>query len=163
MERTLNALEAFILGVIVAGALSIQFFMHEKPCPLCLLQRLAMICIGASVLLNTKYGPEKKHYGLALLSAIFGGFIALRQIALHACPGFPKFGVPFWGLSLYTWSFIIFASTVAFNGLLLFFFKRKKLVTPMNWFGHLVFWLLIVVSLINIAGTIAECGFGPCA
>src|SRR3990167_11021812 len=106
-----------------------------------------MICIGASVLLNTKYGPANKHYGLALLSAIFGGFIALRQIAFHACPNFPQFGVPFWGLGLYTWSFIVFASTVGVNALLLFCFKNKKLVTPMNWFGHLAFWLLIIVSL----------------
>lgn len=162
MERNLNALQAIILALIIAGALSLQFFKHEQPCPLCLIQRLGMICVGASALLNVRFGPQKKHYGLAIISALFGAFVALRQIAFHVCPGFPKFGVPFWGLSLYTWSFIIFVTSLAYNGILLFFFKTEKPLTGMNWFGHVAFWLLIIIALLNVAGTLAECGFGPC-
>lgn len=162
IEKNFNALEAIMLSLIIYGALSFQFFLGEEPCALCLIQRLGMIGIAISVLLNVRFYPRKTHYGLALLCATFGAFVALRQISLHACPGTPKFGVPFWGLSLYTWSFLIFGSTIIYNGLLLIFFDRKERKTSCNWFGHLAFWLVIVVCFINVIGSIKACGFGPC-
>ena len=162
IEKNLNALEAIIIGCIICGALSFQFFFNEEPCALCLIQRLGMLGVAISVLLNVRFSPQKLHYGLALLCAVFGAFVALRQIFLHACPGTPKFGVPFWGLSLYTWSFIIFASTVVYNALLLMIFNQKQSKPSSNWFGHVAFWLIMVVSFINILGTFQVCGFGPC-
>lgn len=165
LERQLNALMAIIIACVIFGALGIQFFMHETPCSLCLMQRLGMIGVAIGALLNVRFGPRKSHYGLSMLSAVFGGFVALRQIALHVCPSFPTFGVPFWGLSLYTWSFIVFASSIAYIALLLLFFDRHhNLVTEQSshWWGRLAFFLVFAVAFINIFSTFYQCGIGAC-
>ena len=166
-EKHLNALLALLLAVILWGAFGIQFFKHEQPCPLCLLQRLGMLGVAAGALMNVKFKPHKFYYGLSLLSAAFGGFVALRHIFLHICPGFPTFGHPFWGLSLYTWSFIIFACTIVYIALLLIFFDSKEPPNlkegRLNWWGQLAFVLTFLVALTNIFMTLHQCGLSVCA
>lgn len=164
-EKHLNALMAVLISLVLWGALTIQFFLHEKPCPLCLLQRLGMLGVISGALMNVKFGPKKGHYGICLFSAFFGGFVALRQISLHVCPGFPKFGLPFWGLSLYTWSLIVFASSILYISLLLLIFDQNK--NPIeskiyNLWGHIAFFIAFFVALTNIVATAFECGIGPC-
>lgn len=164
-EKNLNALLALIICGVLLGALAIQLFKHEQPCPLCLLQRLGMLGVATGALMNVKFNPQKAHYGLSLLGAFSGGFVALRQIALHVCPGFHTFGIPFWGLSLYTWSFLVFVSSVVYIALLLLIFNRTKEnqeALKMNWFGYLAFILVFIVAVVNIVTTFSLCGFGPC-
>lgn len=164
-ERNANALLAIILAVVLGGALGIQFFKHETPCALCMLQRLGMLGVAAGALMNVKFGPRKIHYGLCLFAAIFGGFVALRQISLHVCPQFPTFGVPFWGLSLYTWSFIVYACSILYVGLLLMIFDRIELsaqhIIP-NWWGQLAFALVFLVAVFNIFSAVWICKLGTC-
>ena len=164
-ERNCNTLMALLISCVLWGAYGIQFFLHEEPCVLCLLQRLGMLGVAFGALLNIKFGIRRSHYGLSLISAVFGGFVALRQIALHVCPTFSKFGKPFWGLSLYTWSFIVFSSSVLYIALLLLIFDRKKedlKKTPMNVWGQLAFASVFLVAFSNIFTTLRQCGLGYC-
>lgn len=164
-EKNLNALQAIIIAGVLLGAFTIQYFKQEEPCPLCLLQRLGMMGVAAGALMNCKFGPRKMHYGLSLISVIFGGFVALRQICLHICPGFPTFGIPLWGLSLYTWSFLVFACSVAYIGLLLLIFDhsdKEEGKETINWWSHLAFALTLLVSLGNVIYTFYECGLTAC-
>lgn len=162
-EKHLNALMALVLASILLGAFAIQIFENEQPCPLCLMQRLGMLGVAAGALLNVRCGLRPAHYGLCLLSAVYGGFVALRQIALHVCPGFPTFGKPFWGLSLYTWSFITFASVVAFIGILLFLFDGKRTAElRLSWFCHLAFICVLAAAFGNIINALILCGISPC-
>ena len=162
IEKTFNALEAVIIACIISGALIIQFFLKEEPCPLCLIQRLGMLGVATSVLLNVRLKPQKLHYGLALICAIIGASVALRQISLHVCPDMPKFGNPVFGLSLYTWSFIIFGTSIVYNSLLLICFNNKTSTSKCNGFGHFACWFVIVIAFINVLGTLQVCGLGPC-
>lgn len=164
-EINLNSLLVLILSAILLGAFGIQIFKHEGPCPLCLLQRLGMIGVACGALLNVKFGVRPAHYGLSLLSVLLGGFVALRQIALHVCPDFSEFGEPFWGLSLYTWSFLVFVSTVAYIGLLLLIFDHRERPAgdaPINWFGQLAFALIFIAAVGNVGVSFWLCGLGPC-
>lgn len=163
-ERNANALLALILACVLGGALGIQFFKHEVPCALCMLQRLGMLGVAAGALMNVKFGPRKMHYGLCLFAAIFGGFVALRQISLHVCPEFPTFGVPFWGLSLYTWSFIVYACSILYVGLLLMIFdhEAQPAIPRPNWWGRLAFALVFLVAGLNIFSALWVCGLGAC-
>lgn len=164
-EQNLNALLALILACILFGALTLQVFYGEEPCPLCLLQRIGMLGVAAGGLMNCRFGSRKAHYGLSLFSCVLGGFVALRQIALHVCPGFSKFGEPFWGLSLYTWSFIIFASSVFYIGSLLILFGgtyKVEEARSMSSFCHFAFLLIFLVSFLNIIFTFMLCGWTVC-
>lgn len=165
LEKNLNALLVIAISCVLFGAFGIQFLLHEVPCPLCLLQRLAMIGLATGALLNLKFGIRKAHYGLSILSCVFGGFVALRHILLHICPQFPKFGHPFWGLSLYVWSFILFASSITYIGLLLLIFDRQiesYEPKPLNWWCLLAFILIFVADFANIFTTFFLCGWGAC-
>ena len=133
-----------------------------------MLQRLGMMGVAAGALMNVKFGPRKIHYGLCLFAAIFGGFVALRQISLHICPQFPTFGVPFWGLSLYTWSFIVYACSILYVGLMLMIFDHveptlspAKHTSPNGW-GQLAFAFVFLVTVINIFATIWVCKLSAC-
>lgn len=165
VERNCNALMALIISCVLWGALGIQFFKHEQPCALCLMQRLGMLGITFGALLNLKFGIQRAHYSLSLLSAMFGAFVSLRHIALHVCPGFPAFGEPFWGLSLYVWALIVFASSIVYISLLMFFRDERKKTTEnttLNWLGQLAFFSVFLVALINIFTTLWQCGLGDC-
>lgn len=160
----MNALLIFILCGIISGALFIQFVENEKPCPLCLLQRVGMIGVAIGALFNLHFGIKPAHYGFSLISCLVGGAVALRQISLHVCPNFPKFGVPVFGLSLYTWSFLTFASAILYIAILLFLHSTKDETTSMK--GHPIaksaFVYLFLIILINTVATFFQCGIGPC-
>ncbi len=163
LVRTINALIILILVGVIFSAYYQQFFKHERPCPLCILQRLGMIGVSTGLMLNLRFGVKIAHYGLALLSAFIGGAIAARQICLHICPGFPIFGIPVFGLELYTWSFIVFCCAVLSIILLLFLYApSQKSRLPLNAFEALAFMALIVITILNLISTYMECGFGPC-
>jgi len=165
-EKNLNALFVVVISAVLLSSLGFQLFKFEEPCPLCLIQRCGMIALATGALLNIKFGIRKSHYALSLLSAFMGGFVALRQIALHVCPGFPRFGIPFLGLSLYTWSFILFTSSVVYISLLLLIFDRREKASAdrqrLNWWCRFAFTFIFFVSFSMIVTTFVECGWGPC-
>lgn len=166
LQRFFNALIILTLSGILLSAFGVQLFLHEVPCPLCLLQRLGMFGVACGAMLNVRYNIRMSHYGLILLSSLFGGFVAIRQISLHVCPGTPAFGLPVLGLSLYTWSFIIFACCVLAVALLLLLYNPKEpaeSTPPMEWWGKLAFILILTLALANVLTTFIQCGFGPCA
>lgn len=125
-RKLLNIFDLIAICGILLVAFYIQLFWQEEPCPLCLLQRLGMIGIGIGLLMNLKFGINSKHYALALLSALFGGAVAIRQILLHIIPGESAYGSPIFGLHLYTWSFIGFVFMIFYIAVLLFFGGRIK-------------------------------------
>lgn len=164
-QRNLNALAILILVGVLLSAFAVQFLAHEEPCPLCLLQRLGMIGVACSLLLNLKFGMHPSHYALALFSSLLGGMVALRQISLHVCPGFGTFGIPVLGLSLYTWSFIVFFASILGVAILLFLIDSKKSnEAPPIWCVWCTSALAttLIVTLANVVTTFIQCGFGPC-
>ncbi len=164
LEQHLNALQIIIISLVLFGAFGMQYIFNEAPCPLCLLQRLGMLGVGVGALMNLRYGIQRKHYGISMLAAFFGGFVALRQILLHVCPGAPKFGVPFLGLSLYTWSFLIFVCSILLVAILMIVFKEKAPVKSSKLVGwhKIAFLLLFLAAFTNILEAYGLCGLGAC-
>lgn len=105
--KTFNVMELLGIQLTLILAIVFQIFLHELPCPLCLLQRIGFFGIALGLLLNLRNGLHPSHYSICLLSALFTSFVALRQIALHVVPGTGFYGAPFLGLHLYSWSFIL--------------------------------------------------------
>lgn len=165
LQKTINALVVFTLCGILLAAFGVQFIEHEQPCPLCMLQRLAMVAVASTCLLNLCFGIHPANYGLALICSLAGGLVALRQISLHVCPGFSTFGTPVFGLSLYTWSFVIFCCCILAVALLLFLYNprlQQKAPVEFNLLGKSAFFLLFFIAIANIFTTLSQCGLGPC-
>lgn len=164
LVRFLNVLLALILMGTLSGAYYQQYFKHELPCPLCMLQRLAMFSIAIGALLNLRFGIRPQHYAVSLLGAFFGASVSLRQIALHVCPGFPVFGIPVFGLALYTWAFIVFCCSILGIILLLFLYSPvEKKVVHISLLEKITFCIVFVLLLANFITTFDECGLGFCS
>lgn len=161
--RFLNAVHVLILAGVLLGAYGVQFMMKEQPCPLCMLQRLSMMGIAVMAICNLKFGIRPAHYGVAILSAMLGAGVSLRQIALHICPQFPTFGEPLLGLDLYWWAFIVFSCSIGAIAIFLALFKKEQ-EKPMhlNWFEKGVFVLMALIIIGNVITTFLECGLGAC-
>jgi disulfide bond formation protein DsbB len=107
-----------MLAFVLASALYLQFFQHEAPCPLCLLQRVGLCAVGLGLLLNLLYGEKASHWGLVIFSALAGITASMRQIGLHLLDPV-GFSISIWGLHLYTWSFIIFSCVLVITAIML--------------------------------------------
>ena len=152
------------------GAYWIQFAEGEFPCPLCLLQRLAMLGVAIGAMMNLRFGVRTSHYAVTIFSAIFGGAVSTRQILLHVAPGNPNgpgYGSPVFGWHLYTWGLVIFVATIAVIGMMMLFekhfdFGSPAAPRPMSKPVMAVFALVTFLAAANILSTFLMCGFSPC-
>lgn len=78
-------------ALLMAYALYVQYGLHEEPCPLCVLQRMAVIGVGAVFLLAAAVNPAgrglRRLFGsLILLAALVGIGVAARHIYILNAP-----------------------------------------------------------------------------
>jgi disulfide bond formation protein DsbB len=156
-----------VCGVLL-GAFQVQFGESEMPCPLCILQRMAMLLCAlgpAAIILKARTGDVEPGdfatgYGMSVLAALGGAAIAGRQVLLHILPGDRGYGEPVLGLHLYTWSLIVFLTVLGVSGLNLLFTRQ---LTPQGvrhgWLSTAVIGLLGAVILANAISVFCEEGF----
>ena len=168
--RKLNIVFLFMICIPLLGAYGIQFGRGEFPCPLCLLQRLAMLGIACGAMMNIRYGIRPAHYGMCILSAVLGACISTRQILLHIvpAPGNDGYGSAVWGMHLYTWALLIFMATILIIGVVFLFNKQfespeeTKSPRTVPAFGTAAFWLAFAITAANACTTFLECGIKQC-
>lgn len=163
-----------ILGIVavLGGALYYQFLEDEFPCPLCLLQRMAMIlaAMGPMFILTGREGRTPRTstrsrfmrgYGMSIVAGLLGVAIASRQVLLHILPGDQGYGSAVLGWHLYTWAVVVFAVVILVSGVTLFF---ADLLIPSDIAPNrsratrttgIVFGLVIAV---NVFATLSESG-----
>ena len=111
------------------GAFYFQFGLNEDPCPLCLLQRMAMIGVIFGLALNIFFGFDAKHFGVVIISALVGVLFSGRQVLLHISKkdGDVGYGTPFFGMHLYTWGVLIFIASILGSAIFLFFGDKTNI------------------------------------
>ena len=163
-----------VLGIVgvLCGALFYQFIEGEFPCPLCLLQRMAMMAAAMGpmyVLLNREAKAQDsparvrfmRGYGMSIVAAVLGMAIAARQVLLHIMPGDPGYGSAVMGWHLYTWAVVVFAMVITVSGCTLFF---SNLLVPADLTPGRSRWtrftsiIFAAVILVNIVATFSESG-----
>lgn len=110
---------------ILSGALFVQFFYHETPCALCLLQRAAFVGLGLSLLMNVRYGNKVTHWAMGILFSITGLSVSIRQILLHITSD-KGFGSAILGLHMYTWCFIGFFTAIVGCAVMLLLYPERR-------------------------------------
>ncbi|MGE8569817.1 disulfide bond formation protein B [compost metagenome] len=164
-SRVLNGLALLGITGVLGMAFAWQFIYDELPCPLCLLQRVALILAGVGFLLNMRLGPSPMHYAMSIAASLGGMLASGRQVLLHMAPGDPGYGSPFLGMHFYTWAFIAFCVIIVFC-ILMQTADRKwgdsMLKKPVSVLGIVVMALFFIMTLANVGTTTLECGFGPC-
>lgn len=164
-SRIISILLVIVLAGVVTAGFGYQAVYNEAPCPLCFLQRIAMIGVAVGQLLNFRFGEKMSHHAISLFHCLFGAAVSLRQISLHVCPTFPKFGSPVLGYSLYTWALISFLCSLVAIGTLMSLYKpewkkvNSKFLTHLEQFAFLYVLLIVIADIITAA---MVCGFGAC-
>lgn len=167
--KKVSILDLFALtgtSIILGTAFYYQFFLHELPCPLCLLQRIGIIIIGLGFLPNITSATESKNYSIAIFGCIITGAVATRQILLHILPGDIGFGSTFLGIHFYTWSLIASVFFLAYIAAAIFLNDCELFLLPADSIQiaqKIIITAFIAMIAINILSTFLECGLGQCA
>jgi len=166
LSRLLNAIGLLGIGTVLALALVDQIWFGELPCPLCILQRAGFFAAGFGIALNLIFGPKPSHYGVAIIGAVAGGAISMRQILLHIVPGTGSYGDAVFGLHLYTWAFIAFGLMIVGCAIMLLDDRQFSRAEPMSMRLKVLpltaLLVFLALALGNIASTVAICGAGLC-
>lgn len=161
----LNTIALYLVLAVLGSAFYLQFVYYQLPCPLCLLQRVALTLMAAGLVFNLKFGPRARGYGLVLLAAALGGITGVRQILLHIAPGDPGYGMPVFGLHDYTWATIVFAIAIVASAVVLVFDRPLRIAASPRVLGGAAVvgvWLALAVTIVNAASALVECGFAQC-
>lgn len=159
------------IGVLSGAMFYFQFGLGEYPCPLCITQRMGMMIssLGAVyILVNALRGSLSSSrfmtgLGFAVLGALLGATMSIRQILLHIMPGDPGYGGAVLGLHLYTWALVSFVVVLVFVGVLLMFAKEFTPIAPAAPWVRILTWVIIGVFVFTVAANMvvvfAEEGF----
>ena len=174
MSRSaLNDLFLFAMMLVIAAILTVAMVLQyqggEIPCPLCLLQRVAMFGVCFGIIAHFRYGPSSRNDGLCMLFALFLLIVSARQTLLdiYPRPGHEYIGSAIFGLHMPVWSIVIAVAI-----LLAFAIKLAVLGEPQDGKARssqmldkpagLLGLYVILLCAINFISVIAQCGLGAC-
>jgi disulfide bond formation protein DsbB len=109
----LNYVYLLLMMMVIAGILTaamvLQYANGELPCPLCLLQRIAMFGVCFGIIQNFRRGFSYQNTGYSLLFTIFLLIVSVRQTLLdiYPRPGHAYIGSAVFGIHMPVWSIII--------------------------------------------------------
>lgn len=164
MAATANV---WVLILILALAFVAQIANGEPPCPLCVMQRIAMMMCAVGplyILVGQRDGEIAGRdvavgCGLGIAAALVGVAASSRQVLLHILPNDPGFGLPMAGLHLYTWALIAFIAHIAASALMLvgaaWLPERRSRPWPLTGVTAAA---LAVIVVLNIVSVIFEAG-----
>jgi disulfide bond formation protein DsbB len=168
--------EAYMLGMmaVIAGILTaamvMQYAYGELPCPLCLLQRAALLGVCFGLMQNFRVGFSDRNIGYSLLFSVFLLVVSVRQTLLdiYPRPGHEYVGSAVLGLHMPVWSILIaLALITAFAVKLCVIGTEDGAMPPerRSPFGRLATALslyVIAIALINFGSVVVQCGLGQC-
>ncbi|MGG5820453.1 disulfide bond formation protein B [Falsiroseomonas sp. HW251] len=158
---------AVLVGVLSA-ALVMQFAFGELPCPLCLLERVAMFGVGFAVVQNFRNGFNERMTGLALIFAVVLLVIATRQsmLDIEPRPGHAYIGSAVLGLHMPVWAAVIGLVLILAHALKITLLgAAARDVAPLPLLavaGRVLGLALLALCAINFIAVLLQCGAGEC-
>lgn len=160
-SRQVNALMLFLVCVGLVFSLAWQGMAAGYICPLCTLQRMALVMAGVGLLLNVRLGPSPLHYAMTIAAALAGAAISC-WLALLPAEASDKLLM---GLRLHSWAFVIFGVLAAFALLMQTLDRRwgdNAIKRTTSLLGTAVMVLFLVAALASAVGTVMDCGASTC-
>jgi disulfide bond formation protein DsbB len=79
-----------LCAALLGFAYYLEYVKHLEPCPLCMLQRLAMVVLGTVLLVAGLHNPNRSgaivYGGLAAVTSLLGAAIAARHVWIQNLP-----------------------------------------------------------------------------
>jgi disulfide bond formation protein DsbB len=157
---------------ILTAAMVFQYANGELPCPLCLLQRVAMFGICFGIMLDFRRGFSYQNVGFSLLSALFLLIVSVRQTLLDIYPreGHVYIGSAVFGIHMPVWSIIITVLLLIAYAVQLCVLGRDTdlpLIPASNYpalkrIGEGVSLYVLALLVVNFVSVGLQCGVGQC-
>jgi disulfide bond formation protein DsbB len=167
----LVAMMAVIAGILTA-AMTLQYVKGELPCPLCLLQRVALFGVCFGIMQNFRSGFSHQNTGFSLLFAILLLIVSVRQslLDIYPRPGHEYIGSAIFGIHMPVWSIIIalclliaFAAKLAVLGGDEHLQDHSVASFPViDRVAKIISLYVIALCAINLVSAVLQCGFGQC-
>ena len=176
-DRTLSLLHylyLFLMQLVLAGiqaaALVMQFAFGEIPCPLCLLQRVAMFGVSFGIVRDFREGFSPRNSGLSMIFALFLLVVSVRQVLLdiYPRPGHEYIGSAVFGLHMPVWSVLIAVALLAGYALKFAALGADDRLVPLKKFPALVQaanalgLVIVLLAAVNFASVVLQCGADAC-
>jgi disulfide bond formation protein DsbB len=163
------AVMAVIAAVLTAAAV-MQYAYGELPCPLCLLQRLAMLGVCFGLMQNFRNGFSDRNLGYSLLFSVFLLIISIRQTLLdiYPRPGHEYVGSAVLGLHMPVWSILIAMTLIAAFAVKLCVIGTEDganppdRTSPSGRIAMVLSLYVIAIALVNFGSVVVQCGLGEC-
>ena len=162
----------FVIAGILTAAMTLQYGKGELPCPLCLLERVAMFGVCFGIMLNFRRGFSYQNTGFSLLFAIVLLVVAVRQslLDIYPRPGHEYIGSAIFGIHMPVWSIIIALSLLAAYAIKLAILGGDEYLRAadvaefpaIKRAAELLSLYVIVICVINLVSVILQCGLGEC-
>jgi disulfide bond formation protein DsbB/nitrate reductase NapE component len=162
----------FVIAGILTAAMTLQYVNGELPCPLCLLERVAMLGVCFGIMLNFRRGFSYQNTGFSLLFAIALLVISVRQslLDIYPRPGHQYIGSAIFGIHMPVWSIIIalalliaYAIKLAILGSDEYLREADVSEFPaIRRIAEILSIYVIAICLINLVSVVLQCGFGEC-
>ena len=162
----------FVIAGILTAAMTLQYANGELPCPLCLLERVAMLGVCFGIMLNFRHGFSYQNTGFSLLFAIVLLVIAVRQslLDIYTRPGHEYIGSAILGIHMPVWSIIIalclltaYAIKLAILGGDEYLREAELAEFPaIRKVADILGLYVITLCMINLVSVVLQCGFGEC-
>jgi disulfide bond formation protein DsbB len=173
LPATLNDLFLFAMVLTMAAVLTtamvFQYYGGEIPCPLCLLQRVAMFGVCYGIILHFRHGYSARNDGISMLFALFLQIVSMRQTLLdiYSRPGHSYVGNAVLGLHMPVWSVVIaVAILLAFSIKLAVIdgehLRNREPSPALGRLARLLFLYVVAICLINLVSVMFQCGAGAC-
>lgn len=169
LDRLILLLLTVILSAALTAAMVMQFAFGEIPCPLCLLQRVAMFGCCFGLLHQLRARESERGGGIALLFALLLLVIAARQTLLDIVPrpGHAYVGTAVFGLHMPVWSVVIGVCLLLALALRLTLFGAPRPLPPAGQpplarAMRLLEFYVVLICTLNFASVVLQCGLGEC-
>ena len=157
------------MAAILTTAMMFQYRGGEIPCPLCLLQRVAMFGVCLGVIRHFRHGYSARNDGVSMLFALLLLIVSMRQTLLdiYPRPGHGYIGSAVLGLHMPVWSVVIAVVILLAFAIKLAILGGEQLRDrpPSPALGRLARLLslyVIAICLINLGSVLVQCGADAC-
>ena len=161
-----------VIASILTTAMTLQYAYGELPCPLCLLQRVALFGVCLGIMLNFRNGFSYQNTGFSLLFAIFLLIVSVRQslLDIYPRPGHEYIGSAVFGIHMPVWSIIIALAVLIAYAIKLAVLGGDdhlrdddvRTFPIIDRLASIVSVYVMALCLINLISVVIQCGFGQC-
>lgn len=163
----LDEVGLIVISALLLAAFYYQIVLHELPCALCNLIRVAFLVLGAGLLLNIRFGINPWNYVISACGGLVGSLISLLFMFAKALPGTKPTGSAILGFHMYNWTFVFFTIAIMYFLVVVSLYavdgqcETKPYTRTRTKSARLAVVLFTVVAVGNFASSFLQNGFGP--